>query len=175
MKAVLLSALFFGLSLTLGWGAPMTNLEITSGEFTEGGRIPKRFTCDGLNDNPSIRIAGPPERTQSLALMVDDEDAPAGTFTHWLVWNIPPETKEFIIGTTPNGVVQGINDFGKSGYSGPCPPSGEHRYVFHLYALDKNPQLTPQARRREFDAALKGHILGEAKLTGRYSREVVGK
>jgi hypothetical protein len=174
MKA-LLSTLFFGLSLAVGWCAPLTNLELTSGEFTEGGRIPSRFTCDGLNDNPSIRIAGAPERTQSFALMVEDEDAPAGKFTHWLVWNIPPETKEFITGTTPNGVVQGVNDFGKSGYGGPCPPSGEHRYVFHLYALDKNLQLSTQARRHEFDAALKGHILGEAKLTGRYSREVVGK
>jgi Raf kinase inhibitor-like YbhB/YbcL family protein len=176
MKATLFYTLLAGLFIVSNAdAAPMTDLSVTSGNFTAGGTIPKRFTCDGRDDNPNIRISGVPERTESLALIMDDRDGPHGTFTHWLVWNIPKGTTDFTTGTTPNGVMQGTNDFGKSGYAGPCPPSGEHRYRFHLYALDTNLKLPAGAHRREVDAAIKGHILGQATLTGTYGREPLAK
>ncbi len=165
-------ALFAAAALLCGvaplFSAPMTDLELTSGDFTAGGSIPHRCTCEGSSQSPSLRFAGLPERTKSLALLVDDPDAPGGEFTHWIVWGIQVETKEFTAGTVPNGVKQGVNDFGKTGYGAPCPPSGEHRYRFHLYALDGDLQLPATARRKQFTAAIAGHILGEFTLTGRY-------
>jgi Raf kinase inhibitor-like YbhB/YbcL family protein len=171
MKTVFLPLVAGLIGALSSHAAPLTDLELTSGDFSAGGSIPSRFTCDGRNDNPNLRIDGVPERTKSLALILEDPDAPKGTFTHWLVWNIAPETKEFTTGTTPNGVVQGVNDFGKAGYGGPCPPSGEHRYRFQLYALDTTLKLPATSKRKAVDAALAGHILGQTTLTGRYSRE----
>ncbi len=153
----------------------MTDLKVTSGDFTEGGDIPKQFTCDGRNENPNIEIDGLPEKTQSLALIMEDPDAPHGTFTHWVVWNISKDATEFTRGTVPNGVVQGTNDFGKTGYGGPCPPSGQHRYYFRVFALDTKLKLPATAHRRDLDAALKGHVLGKAVLMGRYGRETLAK
>jgi hypothetical protein len=175
MKALLLSAIVLGFGLAGAQSAPMTDLEISSGDFSAGGSIPRRFTCEGKNDNPNIKIDGAPERTRTFALILDDRDAPGGKFTHWLVWNIPRETKEFTRGSVPNRVQQGVNDFGKVGYSGPCPTSGEHRYTFHLYALDTELKLSPKAHRRDVDTAIAGHILGEAKIMARYARETLGK
>lgn len=175
MKALLLPLVVGVLCAFRAQAAPETNLKLTSGDFPEGGNIPARYTCDGADVSPGLRFDGLPDNTKSLALLVLDPDAPGGTFTHWIVWNIPVETKEFAAGSVPNGAVQGMNDFGKPGYGGPCPPSGVHRYVFHLYALDVDLKLMTAVRRAGFDKALRGHILAEATLTGRYGREPVAK
>jgi Raf kinase inhibitor-like YbhB/YbcL family protein len=150
----------------IGLAAPA----ITSPDFTQGGMIPSRFTCEGRNVSPALEIAGIPAKAASLALVVDDPDAPGGTFTHWIVWNIPPGTRKFAGGAAPGGAVQGTNDFGNAGYSGPCPPSGIHRYFFRLFALDAALHLTPGASRKEFDAALAGHVVAQAVLMGRYEK-----
>jgi Raf kinase inhibitor-like YbhB/YbcL family protein len=170
MKAFILTTAAL-LCASLLRAAPETNMQLTSGDFSEGGNIPSRFTCDDANVNPSLRIAGAPANTKSFALLLLDPDAPRGTFTHWVVWNIALETKEFTAGTVPNGVEQGVNDFGKPGYGGPCPPSGIHRYIFQLYALDFVPRLAASSRSADLERSIKGHILAKATLTGRYGRE----
>jgi hypothetical protein len=111
-----------------------------------------------------------PAGTRSLALVVDDPDAPSGTFTHWIIWNIPPGFTELSAGALPAGVRQGTNDFGTGGYSGPCPPSGTHRYYFRLSALDTALRLPAGAQRQQFDAAISGHVLASAELMGRYAK-----
>src|ERR1700730_16873973 len=111
-------------------------MKITSPAFQEGGNIPQKFTCDGANVNPALRLEGITADAKSLVLIVDDPDAPGGSFTHWLIWNIDPKASEISEGSAPKGA-QGKNDFGKSGYGGPCPPSGTHRYFFKLFALDQ--------------------------------------
>jgi Raf kinase inhibitor-like YbhB/YbcL family protein len=138
-------------------------MQITSEAFADGQSIPKQYTCDDVNSPPPLVFHGVPPKAKSLALIATDPDAPSGTFTHWLVWNIPPNS------TSVAGML-GTNDFGKDSYGGPCPPSGEHRYVFTLYALDAELQLPSTAKRSDVEAAMKGHILAEAKLTGKYRR-----
>jgi len=143
--------------------------------FSEGGTIPKKYTCDGADLSPALTGADAPAGTKSLALIADDPDAPVGTWTHWIAWNIPPEA------VLPEGVVkveslgdgtrQGKNDFKKIGYGGPCPPPGKpHRYFFKLYALDANLDLKPGADRKELGSAMKDHVLGQAELMGKYGR-----
>ncbi len=166
MRLLATLALFAATALA----APETSMEMTSNDFSPGGTIPPRFTCEGTNESPGLRFNYIPANTKSLALIMDDPDAPKGTFTHWLVWSIRPETKEFSTGSTPGGVVQGTNDFGKTNYGGPCPPSGQHRYYFRLYALDTTLNLPAGARRAELAKAIKGHILAEATLLGRFGR-----
>jgi Raf kinase inhibitor-like YbhB/YbcL family protein len=153
-----------------GAAQPETSMFITSNDFSTGGTIPPRFTCEGANDSPNLRFAMVPQNTKSLVLIMDDPDAPKGTFTHWLVWGISPETTEFTTDSVPSGVVQGTNDMGKIGYFGPCPPSGQHRYYFRLYALDIPLALPAGTRRAQVIAAMKGHVLAEAVLMGRYGR-----
>jgi len=114
----------------------MSGFQITSPVFENNGFIPKKYTCDGVDINPQLLIANVPSETKSLALIVDDPDAPAGTWVHWVVWNISPQTHEIKENSVPNGANQGLNDFRKRSYGGPCPPSGTHRYFFKLYALD---------------------------------------
>ena len=149
-------------------GPPMT---VTSTDFANGGEIPPRFTCDQENTNPVLQFAAVPAEAKCMVLILDDPDAPAGTFTHWLVWNIPPETKEITSGGLPRQIPQGTNDFGKSGYGGPCPPSGVHRYYFHLYALNTLLKLKPGSDRETVDKAIKGHVIAEATLMGKYGRK----
>ena len=108
-------------------------MKITSSAFQEGANIPSKFTCDARDTSPPLQIAGVPTGAKSLALIVDDPDAPGGLFTHWIVWNISAQTNAVTEGNTPEGV-HGTNDFGKSGYGGPCPPSGTHRYYFKIFA-----------------------------------------
>lgn len=164
-------ALFFGLGLTVAAQiAPEAAMKITSTDFGDGGNIPKRFTCDDQNVNPALQIAGVPAAAKSLALIVDDPDAPRGIFTHWLLWNLPPDLKEIVAGSTPNNAVQGRNDFGKTNYQGPCPPSGQHRYYFRFYALDGAVKLTAGADRKALEKAMEGHVLAQATLMGRYAR-----
>ena len=160
--AILLTAIA---SLAAG-GATM---KITSSAFHEGANIPSKFTCDGSDTSPPLQIAGVPSGAKSLVLIVDDPDAPSGLFTHWLVWNIPPQTGSIAEGSAPQGV-QGANDFGKSGYRGPCPPPGTHRYSFKIFALDHELELRSGAKRSQVDAAMKGHVIAQGELVGRYAK-----
>jgi len=138
--------------------------------------IPRQYTCDAADVSPPLRWSGWPQETQSFALLCEDPDAPGGTFTHWVVFNIPLRTPEMADRVAPDrilptGAVQGNNDFGKIGYGGPCPPSGLHRYLFKIYALDSTLQLDPGATRTELLTAMEGHILSQGQLMGRYQRQ----
>lgn len=146
------------------------SMKISSPDFKQGGSIPARYTCDGENVNPSVSISGVPAGAKSLVLIVDDPDAPHGTWTHWLLWNISPGTDEIATGSAPGGAVQGVNDFSKNTYGGPCPPSGTHRYFFKLYALDKILDIPESSKRKALDHALQGHVIAETEYMGTYSR-----
>ncbi|MFF7971024.1 YbhB/YbcL family Raf kinase inhibitor-like protein [Streptomyces sp. NPDC007905] len=148
-------------------------LTVTSSAYTDGGTIPRRFTCDGENVSPPLALSGVPAHTASLALLLQDPDAPRGTFTHWLVWDIDPHTGRLASGGRPQGARQGRNGFGKTGYGGPCPPRGDrpHRYVLTVYATDRSPGLAPDAGPADFLRALYGHTLATGTLTGRYGRQ----
>jgi Raf kinase inhibitor-like YbhB/YbcL family protein len=162
VSAILLAA--------IGLAAGGAKMKITSSAFQQAASIPSKFTCDGANASPPLQIADVPSEAKSLALIVDDPDAPGGLFTHWIVWNISPQTSTVAEGSTPKGV-QGTNDFGKSGYGAPCPPSGTHRYYFKIFALDRELDLPIGAQRRQFDQAIKGHVIAQGELVGRYSRK----
>lgn len=144
-------------------------MKLSSSEFVDGGMIPSRYTCDGANISPPLEISDVPEGTEVLALVMDDPDAPIGTFDHWVVWNIPKDTTQIPEGTEPQGI-QGRTDFGRMGYGGPCPPSGTHGYKFKLYALNKKLDLKEGARKKELEVAMQGHIIEETTLTGKYKR-----
>ena len=145
-------------------------LEITSHAFEDGGAIPRRNTCDGENVSPPLSFTDPPEGTRSLALVVDDPDAPVGTFVHWLGWGIEPAAGGLEEGRAAPR--EGRNGFGTVGYAGPCPPPGHgrHRYFFRLHALDAELDLEPGAEPDELERALDGHVLEVAELVGGYER-----
>jgi hypothetical protein len=143
-------------------------MKISSPAFAEKSKIPKRYTCDGENTSPPLIIADVPAGAASLALIVDDPDAPAGTWVHWVVWRIDAGTREIKAGSLPAGAVQGVNGFRKNNYGGPCPPSGSHRYFFKLYALDAALNLGPEATKADLERAMKGHVVAEARTMGRY-------
>ena len=153
----------------VSFAAGGTAMKITSSAFHEGSNIPSKFTCDGSDASPPLQITGVPSEAKSLVLIADDPDAPSGLFTHWLVWNIPPQTGSIAEGSAPQGV-QGANDFGKSGYRGPCPPPGTHRYSFKIFALDRELELRSGAKRSQVDAAMKGHVIAQGELVGRYAK-----
>jgi Raf kinase inhibitor-like YbhB/YbcL family protein len=149
-------------------------IRLNTGAFAEGGEIPKLHTCDGGDLSPSLEWTGEPDGAQSFALIMDDPDAPAGTWNHWLLYDLPASVRVLPQGYRPGALgVSGTNDFGKTGYGGPCPPRGHgsHRYFFRLYAVDV-PSLGLKAgvKRAELDQALKGHILAETGYMGRYER-----
>lgn len=149
----------------------MTDLTLSSSAFEPGQTIPKKYTCDGENLSPPLTINGIPEGTQSLALIVDDPDAPAGTWVHWVVLNIPPQFDEIPEGSTPPSSLQGKNDFGDEKWGGPCPPPGpEHRYFFKLYALDSLLELEKGVNKPLLEEAMAGHILAQTELIGHYGR-----
>jgi Raf kinase inhibitor-like YbhB/YbcL family protein len=163
--------------LLVGWplimataaGQQATNMTISSPAFTNGGNIPSKYTCDGANVSPPLELHDVPATAKSLALIVDDPDAPSGTFTHWFVWNIDPKEKTIAEGARfPH---QGINDFGRTGYGGPCPPSGTHRYFFKLFALDRELALPSGPKRGRLETEMKGHVVARAELMGRYARQ----
>lgn len=166
-KLILALVLIGAIAVAAAGGAKM---KITSSAFQEEGNIPSKFTCDGSDASPGLNFSGAPPEAKSLALIVDDPDAPSGLFTHWIAWNIDPKTGSIGESSSPAGAVQGTNDFGKSGYGGPCPPSGAHRYYFKIFALDRALDLKPGARRKELDAAMSGHVIAQGELMGRYSR-----
>lgn len=152
------------------------SLQISSPAFPPGGSIPKKFTCDGPDLSPQLTWNDPPAKTQSFALIMDDPDAPAGTWVHWVLFNLPAEAREVPEGTAKqeqltNGARQGRNDFRKIGYGGPCPPPGvPHHYFFKLYALDTKLQLMGGTTKAELERAMKGHFLAQAELIGKYGR-----
>jgi len=145
-------------------------MEISSLAFKVGEKIPDAYTCDGRNISPPLSIRDIPAETRSLAIIVDDPDAPSGDWVHWTAWNISPETKEIIEGATPKGASEGATDFGKPGYGGPCPHSGMHRYFFKLYALDAELNLASNAAKKDIEGAMEGHIVAQTSLMGRYQR-----
>ena len=150
-------------------------LTIESPAFPEGGSIPRLYTCDGRDVSPPLSWTGIPAGVKSLALVCDDPDAPAGVWVHWVIFNLPPSATGLPEAVPPRkevdgGGVQGTNDFRKIGYGGPCPPSGTHRYVFTLYALDAEVPLAAGATKAELVTAMKGLVRTEATLTGKYSR-----
>jgi Raf kinase inhibitor-like YbhB/YbcL family protein len=143
---------------------------LQSSAFEHSEPIPRRHTCQGEDLSPPLAWWDAPEATRSLALVVDDPDAPAGTFTHWLGWGLDPRAER--LGEGEAAPVEGRNDFGTSGYRGPCPPPGHgrHRYSFRLYALDSDPGLQPGTSKRELERTLEGHILAVVELVGTYER-----
>jgi len=167
----LLPSIFFVPSVV---GDEMVNkdtLTVSSPVFENNSTIPSKYTCDGANVNPPLSIEHVPDGTKSLALVVDDPDAPAGVWVHWVLWNIQPETKELKENSVPRGAQQGMNDFRKHPYSGPCPPSGTHRYVFKIYALDTILTISPDATKTDLEKAMKGHIIEQGHIIGLYKRK----
>jgi Raf kinase inhibitor-like YbhB/YbcL family protein len=151
------------------------DLRLLSREFVEGGSIPTCRTCDGENLSPPLHWEHVPEGTKSLALIAEDLDTPVGTICHWVVYNIPPGAGQLPEGiphqrSLADGTHQGINAMWRTGYMGPCPPWGTHRYVFHLYALDTVLELHGRIGQRRLRKAIEGHVLAQARLKGRYAR-----
>lgn len=158
-----------------GGGQAMA-MEVKSTAFQEGAMIPKAYTCDGKDMSPQLSWSGVPAGTKSIALIMDDPDAPRGTWVHWVLFNMPPETTSLSenvprTASLSNGALQGNNSWPKLGYGGPCPPGGTHRYYFKLYALDIVLPLKAGVAKAQLLKAMEGHILGEGQLMGKYSRK----
>ena len=150
-------------------------IKITSSAFEEGGMIPAKYTCDGADISPPLQWDAVPQGSKSIALICDDPDAPMGTWVHWVLFNLPSDAKELAenippVETLPNGARQGLSDFGRIGYGGPCPPSGTHRYFFKIYALDTEIGLEAGANKRQLLKAMEGHMLEQGQLVGKYKR-----
>lgn len=157
-------------------GANAMDVTVTSTAFEDGGVIPVRYTADGQDISPPLAFAGIPDGAKSIALICDDPDAPMGTWTHWLIWNIPPQTASLAEDMAPDaelpgGIRQGTSDFGRTGYGGPAPPSGVHRYFFKVYALDAMLDLPAGATKPQLEKAIEGHIVAQGRLMGTYTRE----
>jgi Raf kinase inhibitor-like YbhB/YbcL family protein len=151
-------------------------MKLNSRAFVQGRTIPSKYTCDGKDVSPPLAWTETPPATKSLALIVDDPDAPMGTWVHWVVYHLPPTTRQLPEGLPiderlPDGTNQGKTDFGRTGYGGPCPPSGTHRYFFRLFALDTELSLPPASTAKQLKAAMRGHILAEAELMGTYRKK----
>ena len=143
-------------------------LRISSPAFVEDGLIPATYTCDGVDTNPAIHIEGIPGQAKTLAIIVDDPDAPHGTWAHWVAWNIPVSSQ---IKENTAIATEGVNDFGKHRYNGPCPPSGTHHYHFKVYALNGSLTLSTSTNKKGLEHAMAGHILAFGDMTGRYERQ----
>jgi len=175
-RAVVGSRALFALLVLAASGGNAMAFELKSSAFPQGGDIPKQHTCDGADSSPPLEWASPPDGTKAFALVCEDPDAPSGLWVHWVLWGIPSTTKDLAEGVKrapalADGSRQGRNNFGNVGHNGPCPPPGKpHRYFYRLYALDSVPNLDPGATRQQLLDAIKGHILGQAELIGRYGR-----
>ncbi len=176
LAVLILSAVFAPSGAGQPKGGSAVAMKLSSTAFEPGASIPKKFTCDGADVSPALAWSDAPAGTQSFALIADDPDAPVGTWVHWVLYDLPGATRDLPEGVAkqeqlPNGARQGRNDFGKIGYGGPCPPRGPaHRYFFKLYALDVKLNLKPGAPKSDVERAMKGRILVQAELIGRYSR-----
>lgn len=148
-----------------------TPMKLTSPEFMHGKPIPAKYTCDGGEVSPPLVIESVPPEAKSLALIVDDPDAPAGLWVHWVLWNIDPTTRQIAQGSVPPGAQQGLNSWKQARYGGPCPPSGTHRYFFRLYALKEPLNLPAAATKKDLDRAMQGKILAQSELLGTYGRK----
>jgi len=146
----------------------VVSMKVTSKAFNDGAMIPAKYTCDGSDINPPLSISDVPAKTQSIALIVDDPDAPMGDWVHWVVWNIDPKTAEIKEDSVPG--TEGMNDFRMTKYGGPCPPGGTHRYYFKVYALDAKLNLPQSTNKVDLLSAMDGHILAQAQLIGKYKR-----
>lgn len=144
-------------------------MKLTS-TFSNGEKIPHKFTCDGDDVSPELVISNVPKEAKSLALVVDDPDAPLGNFNHWLLYNIPVGTTKISSKNIPPGAHQGVTDFGKASYGGPCPPYGTHRYFFRLFAVDKVLDLPPKVTKSTLQHAIRDHVVEKTELVGLYSR-----
>lgn len=144
-------------------------MRLTSPAFTQNRPIPAKYTCQGEGISPPLAMSGLPDGTKSLALVVEDPDAPLGTWTHWVVWNVAPRA-DFPEGSAPPNAVEGVTSFGRPGYGGPCPPTGVHRYFFKLYALDEVPALPTSTDARALEAAIGPHVLDKAGLVGTFRK-----
>jgi Raf kinase inhibitor-like YbhB/YbcL family protein len=177
------SLLLLAAAMGAGWGSSHTQtgghkmaFSLSSSDFQNGAMIAKNFTCDGADVSPELSWSDAPKGTEEFALIADDPDAPVGTWTHWVLYGVKSETHSLPqnvskVDQLPDGGMQGRNDFRKIGYGGPCPPPGKpHRYFFRLYALDAKLSLKPGASRQELEQAMKGHVLGQAELMGKYGR-----
>ena len=159
-----------------GQGPSLGGFSIRAEAFNPGADIPRKFSCQGSDTSPALVWTGVPAATQSLVLIVDDPDAPGVTWVHWVLYDLPPSTRRLSEALPPTAEVagggrQGSNDFGKTGYGGPCPPPGKpHRYFFKLYALDSKLNLKAGVIKPEVERAMKGHVLAEAEVIGRYRR-----
>ncbi|HSB80160.1 MAG TPA: YbhB/YbcL family Raf kinase inhibitor-like protein [Candidatus Methylomirabilis sp.] len=162
--------------LIVGAGRAAVAMDLQSPAFSLGGEIPMKYTCDGADLSPPLRWSGPPAKTRGFALITDDPDAPGGTWVHWVLYGIAASVRELPEGvqareTVADIGIQGVNDFRKLGYGGPCPPRGTpHRYYFTLYALDVELSFPPRKTKAEILKAMQGHILGQAQATGLYKR-----
>ncbi len=169
---ILLFLLVFPLSELTSKEAEKTGiLKISSPAFENNKSIPKKYTCDGANVNPPLKIESVPQEAKSLALIFDDKDAPRGTYVHWILWDINPAIQEIKESTVPEGALQGMNDFKKNHYGGPCPPSRGHRYVFKVYALDVRLNLDPKSTKADLEKAMEGHVIGRGDLMGVFKRK----
>jgi Raf kinase inhibitor-like YbhB/YbcL family protein len=150
-------------------------LEMKSEVFQYNGMIPSRYTCDGANVSPPLTWSSVPAETESISLICEDPDAPVGNWVHWVLFNLPPDTRSLEEGVQPysthsNGSTHGVNDYGRLGYGGPCPPGGTHRYFFRIFALDQTLLLQPGATKIDVVNAMRGHILAKGELMGKYRR-----
>lgn len=171
MKGVLVMQAVFLSTMALEWEVcAMEKVTISSPAFSAGAAMPAKYTCDARDVSPPLVIGSVPAGTRSLALIMDDPDAPGGTWVHWVLWNIPPETREIPENAVPVGAKQGRNSWKRASYGGPCPPSGMHRYVFKLYALDTTLNLAPSAGKAELERAMQGHLLAAGQCLGTYAR-----
>lgn len=180
IPAVVMVFLLIAVSLASGeaprkGGGPM-NMTLESPAFKDGDIIPAKYTCDGDNVSPPLSWSNPPEGTVGFALIMDDPDAPLGTWVHWIVYRIPATARFVAEGASkskklPEGSVEGFTDFQSTPYGGPCPPSGTHRYFIKLYALDTRLNLQPGATKKQLLDAMKGHMLAQAELVGKYKRQ----
>jgi len=176
MKKIILLIIFLFLSACLPQKQTNLNInniamKITSPAFEHNKNIPAKYTCDGENINPPLQITEIPNNTQSLVLISDDPDAPMGTWVHWTIWNISPQTENIAENSSPSNATEGLTSFGKPGYGGPCPPSGTHRYFFKIYALDTNLELSVDSKKDDLEQAMANHVLDSAELIGLYQRQ----
>jgi Raf kinase inhibitor-like YbhB/YbcL family protein len=181
-RILVLAAVTFSIISQTGLGAELQvkqerlAMELKSSVFQNNQDIPKKYTCDGADLSPPLVWNNPPNGAKAFAIISDDPDAPGGTWIHWVIYDLPADARELAEAvptqeSLPDGAKQGVNDFKKAGYGGPCPPRGPaHRYFFKLYALDQPTNLKPRATKQQVLAAMKGHIVGEAQLIGKYKR-----